>query len=317
MINKFYKKRILKNKNNKFFYYLQSFWNDLKPSAFLRSKLKSAAIDYFYNQDAAIRNRVDYYNKLVGVKDSLTSAIAIEDYKIPERIRVYYFDSKYYLKHFNPKFRFHLLPGDITQVPDEPSIVKSRPVQGDNANSVLLNLDKCRHFNFLIDDIKFEDKKNLLIGRSGFSQPHRARFYELFANHEMCDLKKATHKSDTGYLDIEGHLQYKYILALEGNDVATNLKWIMSSNSIAVMPKPRFETWFMEGTLIADQHYICIKDDYSDLEEKLNYYNNNPNQAEQIIANAHQYIDQFRDQKKEDIIALLVLKKYFECTNQS
>ena len=35
------------------------------------------------------------------------------------------------------------------------------------------------------------------------------------------------------------------------------------------MPKPKFETWFMEGILVADQHYILIKDDYSDLEENL------------------------------------------------
>lgn len=198
----------------------------------------------------------------------------------------------------------------------EPSLVKSRPIQTNNANSILLNLDKCRHFNFLNDDVAFVENKSLLVGRSGFSQAHRARFYDLYANHALCDLKKATRKSDADYLDIEGHLQFKYILALEGNDVATNLKWIMSSNSIAVMPKPTFETWFMEGSLIPDHHYICIKDDDSDLEEKLDYYTNNPAEGNQIIANAHEYISQFRDKQKEDIISLLVLKKYFECTNQ-
>ena len=46
------------------------------------------------------------------------------------------------------------------------------------------------------------------------------------------------------------NLNYKFILAIEGYDVATNLKWIMSSNSLAVMPRPTYATWFMEGTLI-------------------------------------------------------------------
>ena len=41
----------------------------------------------------------------------------------------------------------------------------------------------------------------------------------------------------------------------------------MSSNSVAVMPKPKYESWFMEGKLIPDYHYVLIKDDYSDFEE--------------------------------------------------
>ncbi len=116
-------------------------------------------------------------------------------------------------------------------------------------------------------------------------------------------------------LTLYAHLDYKFIMALEGNDVASNLKWIMSSNSIAVMPKPRFETWFMEGTLKADYHYIEIKDDYSDLEEKLTYYIQHPDKAEAIIQHAHQYVDQFRNKCREAIVSLLVLDKYFKQTN--
>lgn len=316
MLIKFYRKRILKNKNNKLFYYIRAFFKELIPSSFLRSRLSFFNLDTLYSADQTIRLRVDYYNKLSNNPHTLTSTLTIGNYKIPPRLRVYYFDSKYYLRHFNAAYRFDLLPGDITEVPNEPSIVKSRPIGEHNENAVILNLDKCRHFNFLIDDIPFQTKKDLLIGRSGFNQPHRVRFYAMYSNHRLCDLKKATRKSDPDYLDIEGHLGYKYVLALEGNDVATNLKWIMSSNSIAVMPKPRFETWFMEGTLIPDYHYICINDDYTDLEEKLSYYNNHPEEAQQIILNAHKFIEQFKDSSKEDMIALLVLKKYFYQTGQ-
>jgi hypothetical protein len=90
----------------------------------------------------------------------------------------------------------------------------------------------------------------------------------------------------------------------------------MSSNSIAVMPTPTFETWFMEGRLIPDHHYIHIKDDYSDLEEKLRYYSEHTEEAIQIIRNAHDYVDQFRNKNREDLISLLVLEKYFYCTGQ-
>ena len=46
----------------------------------------------------------------------------------------------------------------------------------------------------------------------------------------------------------------------------------MSSNSIAVMPKPTIETWFMESKLEGGKHYIEIAPDYHDLEAKLTYY---------------------------------------------
>jgi inorganic pyrophosphatase len=85
----------------------------------------------------------------------------------------------------------------------------------------------------------------------------------------------------------------------------------MSSNSIAVMPKPTYETWFMEGTLVGDYHYIEIKKDYSDLEEKLNYYIEHTNEALKIIENAHTFVGQFQNKECEKLISLLVLQKYF------
>ena len=115
-------------------------------------------------------------------------------------------------------------------------------------------------------------------------------------------------------MTIREHLSYKFIMALEGNDVASNLKWIMSSNSIAVMPHPTYETWFMEGTLIPDYHYIEVKADYSDLEAKIDYYISHPDEAQSIINHAHEYVDKFRNPQRECIISMLVLDKYFRTT---
>lgn len=88
----------------------------------------------------------------------------------------------------------------------------------------------------------------------------------------------------------------------------------MSSNSIAVMPSPKFETWLMEGKLIPDFHYIHIEDDYSNLEQKLSYFIEHTDKAEAIIKNAHNFVQEFQDKKTEDLLALLVLEKYFKCT---
>ena len=60
---------------------------------------------------------------------------------------------------------------------------------------------------------------------------------------------------------------------------------------------------------------IEIKPDFSDIEEKLRYYIDHPDEAQRIIDHAHEYIDQFRDQQRERLISLLVLQRYFDLTN--
>lgn len=310
-----FKRIFLKNKNNKFFYYVQVILREFIPNRLMKSRLNDML--HLSGDEDYIAYRVNYYNKLVDVRSLGSDATMIVNYKIPKSIRVYYFDSKEYLRYFYPQLQFHLIPGDVIHIPDVPSIIKSRPIAGDNANSVLLKLNKIRHFNFIKDDIAFDRKRDLLVGRSGFNQSHRALFYEMHQDNPLCDLKKATRRTDPYYLSITEHLNYKFILALEGNDVATNLKWIMSSNSIAVMPMPKYETWFMEGRLIPDFHFICVKEDYSDLDEKLTYYVQHTDQALQIIKNAHDYVAQFSNKKRENIIALKVLQKYFEMTGQA
>ena len=117
-------------------------------------------------------------------------------------------------------------------------------------------------------------------------------------------------------ISIEDHLKYKFIMCVEGVDVATNLKWVMSSNSIAVMPRPKIESWFMENKLIPEKHYIEIKEDYSDLESKIKYYIKNPEKCKRIIKNANDYVVQFKNKRREDLISLLVLEKYFHFTGQ-
>jgi len=89
----------------------------------------------------------------------------------------------------------------------------------------------------------------------------------------------------------------------------------MSSNSIAVMPKPTIETWFMEGTLVGGKHFIEIKPDFSDLESQLQYYIAHPQVCMTIIENAHEHCKQFFNPEREKLCSLLVLDKYFQNLN--
>ena len=313
-------------KNTKLAYYLRSYSLLLCPKFILRRILRcrmkeiasSAERDY-------IMERVDYYNKL---KDGATlpaDAPMLQEHTLKNKKcgSVYFFDTYEFTRYFKGAFRWMLKGGDVTTVPPCPTIVKSRPIAGDNANSVLMKLNKVRHFFFVDDKIPFEDKENIILFRGDANgKPGRIRFFQKWFGYPMCDLVDTAGHSvnpaewkGTG-ISVEEHLKYRYIMALEGVDVASNLKWVMSSNSIAVMPRPTYETWFMEGKLIPNYHYIEIKPDYSDLLERIEYYNSHIDEAKQIIRNANEYTRQFRNKHREDLISLMVLEKYFEKTGQ-
>ncbi len=312
--------RIDINKNAKLTYYASSIISMFVPSFIYRRKLNDL-LDNIYDADY-ISKRVNYYNKIDSEFSLSESFPTIHEFKKYEKKKTYYFDLLEYLRYFDPSQRVAYLFGDIRSVPPFPSLLKSRPIDGDNKNSILMNLNKVRHFIFVNDRVKFEDKKSLLVWRGKAHQKHRQYFLDKFYTNKLCNVGQIIKNRDKDSLkwvkeklSLKKQLEYKFILAIEGNDVASNLKWIMSSSSISFMVKPKYETWFMEGTLIPNHHYVLLKDDYSDLEDKILYYSQNIDESLKIIENAHKYIDQFRDKKRENIISLLVLKKYFSFKN--
>lgn len=307
--------------NNKFLYYAQNILRQFVPKFLYEKSLQSKLNPNTTLDLSAIWNRVNYYNKLQRFADLNNDAPTLKDFRIFKRPKTYRFDTYEYTRYFGSELRANFLFGDITYISKYPTIQKSRPINNLNANAILLNLNKARHFLFVKDKKQFIAKKNMLIGRGNIHLEHRKRFMRMYFNHPFCDLGQINKDAENGMwvkpkISKAEQLNYKFILSLEGNDVATNLKWVMSSNSIAVMPKPKYETWFMEGRLMADYHYILIKDDYSDLEEKLNYYIENKQEAQAIVQNSNKYVQQFLNKEQEDIISLLVLSKYFYYTGQ-
>jgi hypothetical protein len=286
------------------------------------SKIRNYDINY-------IESRVNYYNKL---KSSfvlsapnnfdtfkLKTPIIIGDY-IKKQSSSYFFDFREYLVYFPKNASFKTVFCDLRDIPDEPSFVKSRNISETNQNSIILKLDKARHFRFFDDNTNFLNKKNEAVFRGPCYQEHRQNFiynnYNTpntnFGDTRESKIGKPYHKS---FMSVQEQLKYKYIVSVEGHDVATNLKWIMNSNSLCFMTRPKCETWFMEGALIPNHHYVLLNDDYSNLQEKIEYYNNNTTEALKIIKNANEYVNQFKDKKREDLISLLVIKKYFDFQN--
>lgn len=309
-------------KKNKIFYYIKAYARLLLPARSYKKIIASKKKNLSATTLAFINARVDYYNKLeAGNANAALLPKTIADLKELKSPKAYFIDTYQYAQHFPSDLKANFLFGDITYTESIPSIQKSRPIHGDNKNATLLKLDKNRHYKFVKDTNSFSQKKNMLVGRGVFRQEHRIAFMEKYFDHPLCDLGQIN--DDSGKAEwtkpkiaIAEHFEYKFILSLEGYDVASNLKWIMNSNSIAVMPEPKFETWFMEGKLIPNVHYICIKDDYSDLETRLQYYINHPAEAANIIEAANAYVQPFIADEHEELISLLVLEKYFLQTGQ-
>lgn len=322
MLSKLYYK-LHSGKNNKLAYLLKNYLSLLVPNSIYRRWLERTLREADTRADREyITSRVDYYCRLQPGSHLPADAPCIG--KRDKRWhKVYWFDTRECTRWFPPTLKWVFRPGDINFIPPVPSIVKSRPIAGDNANGVILKLNKVRHFIFVNDRIPFRDKKDMAVFRGKVKdKPQRVAFFEKHFSNPLCDLgdisRRYSEHADwhVEKMTIADHLKYKFILALEGNDVASNLKWVMSSNSVAVMPRPTCETWFMEGTLIPNYHYIEIKPDFSDLDERLHHYMQHPEEAEAIIEHAHEYVEQFKDKERERLISLLVLNKYFKMTGQ-
>ena len=233
---------------------------------------------------------------------------------------MYYFDLVQYTRYFKNNLKIKFKFGDVQENQDTLTIVKSRPINH-SGNSVIMKLDALRHYYFVNDVIPFSEKKNKAVWRGYIHKENRRTLVKKFYNHPKCNIGNIPLHNENPdwakpFISIEEQLQYKFILSIEGHDVATNLKWIFSSNSLCFMPTPKFETWFMEGKLVPNVHYVHLKDDYSDLLEKMEYYTKHEEKALTIIKNAQAWVTRFQDKKLEKIISLKVLEAYFKSTKQ-
>ena len=300
-------------------FYISNIGKSLIPKSLSQRKLKTWLKKESAFSSDEIAERLSHY--ITNHKGQLTNdAILLKDFTRPKRRTMYYFDlvqyTRYFKDHLKIKFKF----GDVQDNQDTLTIVKSRPINH-TGNSVLMKLDALRHYYFVNDKIPYNKKKNEIVWRGYIHKENRRSLVKQFYQHPKCNIGNIPLRNENpdwakSFLSVEEQLQYKFILSIEGNDVATNLKWIMSSNSLCFMPTPKFETWYMEGKLIPNVHYVHIKDDYSDMLEKMEYYIKHEEEALAIITNAQAWVARFQNQEFEKFLSIKVLEAYFKSTGQ-
>ncbi|MER9296052.1 glycosyl transferase family 90 [Mesorhizobium sp. M0621] len=301
----------------KVYYYARNLARDVVPQALFRrqlaDRLKKARLS-----DEAVRRRLNYYNKLQEAFTPSPAAVRID--KLPSTPTMYYYDLREFARYFDPALLVDVKFGDVIKVPKVPTLVKDRPIRADDSNAVIMKFNKFRHFHMPADATAFADKRPAVVWRGDLNNPKRTRFIDAVRDLPFCDA--GSHKPNAPaeyakpFLSVSQQQRYRYIVSIEGNDVATNLKWILNSNSLCLMPPPTYETWFAEKQLEAGVHYVPLDPDFADVADKVRYFEQHPAEAQRIIAAANAYCRQFSNEQDEQAISLLVIYKYFVLSGQ-
>jgi len=290
------------------------------PGSILRARLEPELARLSASELEAALGRVAYYHRARSPFEAGPTARSW-DWRLFKKQRNYAFDLIEHLRWFPPDSRVAFRFGDDTDVPLVPTLVKARPIEGDVANSILFPLNKVRHFRFVQDSLHFEDKRDEVVWRGKAYQPHRKLMLAKLHGAAGCNVGRTDDPDGSGrhlepFLPIRAQLASKFVLSIEGNDVATNLKWILSSNSVCFMRRPRFETWFQEGLLEPGRHYVEVADDYSDVPDLVRFHAGRPALAEKMIRNANDFCARFQDERMERAVALLVVVRYLTSSGQ-
>ena len=275
-----------------------------------------------------IRSILSFLGWLIGyrIKSLLPSSIASDPI---DQIDVSYFKKSGYSFDLHrimapfQQLQFTYLPGDIKHVPDVPTVVRSRPIGDHNQNSILLPLNSRRLFEVYPDPDGFESKKPIIVWRGEVHKEHRAQLLEACASLPFCDVGASLTSIERckpfvkNWLTPQQQMTCKYLFIIEGNDIASNIQWAMNSNSLCFMRKPKFESWFAEGLLKANFHYVEIAEDFSDIEEKFHYYEAHPEEAKAIIHNSQTYVRAQQNITEQYALGRQVMRKYARYSSQT
>jgi len=274
-------------------------------------------------------DRIDFYlgSKLVaGLKDSNSKKLTFADLDLTQHYMKDLADLLIKTNNTDKEFYFH--GGDITGKESIKTLCKNR-YTGYTDSVLLRSLNFNRHWQFYynkLPDIPFSEKEPMIFWRGATtgSPSISANRFDLvtswFNKHDSIDIAFSIicQKKDIYAAYIKGRvrpsefLKYKYIISVEGNDKDSGINWKLNSNSLVMMPRPRCCSWLMETTLVPDYHYVLLKDDFSDLAEKLEWCNANQEACLDIIKHANTYMDQFADNAQEEQLEEAVINKYFK-----
>jgi len=207
-------------------------------------------------------------------------------------------------------------------------IAKTRIVS--DSSVTLLKITPARHWGKIKEvkdsDIPYKQKKDMIVwrgattGRKKITATRYDFVSKYFDESQIMNVgfSKITHNIESysdlvkGRMTLEEQLQYKFLVSLQGNDVASGLKWMLYSNSVVMMAKPTICSWAMEDQLEPFVHYLPLEDDFSNLEEIYQWAISNEDACIAIANNATKFIEKFLDLRRELLLECEVMRRYLD-----
>lgn len=228
------------------------------------------------------------------------------------------------LRNLNMYFRFN----DKCGVTDKVVVSHSRLIHKENYVMLYPRVNRLQNFyykNCLKHDKSFDKKKSGILWRGSdstdsceidiFGRTTRLEICRKYKDHKLFDFGLTVPKQIKdgeilekdkdlfkGKVKVYELVDHKYNVFLEGNDCSSGLLWGLAGNTVPIVPYPMtFETDWMDGyyvdgvkiELTPYQHFIPIKQDTSDLEEKYNWCLSHEKQCLEIIEGGKKFARDF------------------------
>ena len=88
------------------------------------------------------------------------------------------------------------------------------------------------------------------------------------------------------------HLKYKYLVDVDGNSCSfERYFWLLLSNSLVIKQVTPYVQWYY-GALKPYKHFLPVKEDLSDLMEKISWARTHDSEAKAIAQNATQFVQE-------------------------
>jgi Glycosyl transferase family 90 len=127
----------------------------------------------------------------------------------------------------------------------------------------------------------------LMYANSTLVEAKLSKTREIFASNIIDGVPVTTPQGRKSVTEV---IKYKAIIMLEGNDVASGLKWSLYSNSVVLMAPPTLTSFAMEELLAPYVHYVPLRADLADAQEQMQWILDNDEQAQKIAQAGKQWV---------------------------
>jgi hypothetical protein len=200
---------------------------------------------------------------------------------------------------FQKNFKIDIFTGDYP-VSDKKSLAFSKSI--DHKNITLIpNFDfvfwkeaGISDYERQIEVILIKSKEEPIFNKLfwiGNINTHKSRelFFNQFGTHPMIECVHFSNGESTGkFVTLEDHCKYNYLIDIEGNGYSGRIKYLLFTGRVVLIQERKLKTYY-HFLLKPFVHFVPVKDDFSDLLEKLDWLDQNPSISREIGINGQKF----------------------------